>query len=131
MTAEQAIHLIETYMDIQGLAARKGLPITQALDMAIDLLRAETNKEQAIVNIQPEKQGNTANHLSDLIEAKQYIRELLDIIDTFKSHRCGQIDNACKYCIYFSETLNHALCADSEPFKWKHRKQAEYLLNSE
>lgn len=46
MSTEQAIHLIETYMDIQGLTARKGLPITQALDMALDLLRiqADNNK---------------------------------------------------------------------------------------
>ena len=64
--------------------------------------------------------------------AKQYLSELINIVDSFgldDIYGCGQHDYACKNCKYFSEHLNHNLCEDDEFFVWKHKQNAIDLIN--
>lgn len=64
--------------------------------------------------------------------AKQYLSELINIVDSFgldDIYGCGQHDYACKNCKYFSEHLNHNLCEDNEFFVWKHKQDAIDLIN--
>lgn len=68
----------------------------------------------------------------DLKLAKQYLSELINIVDSFgldKIYKCGRVDYACKNCKYFSEHLNHNLCEDEEYFVWKHKQDAIDLIN--
>lgn len=72
--------------------------------------------------------------LRELLEAKQYLRELMTITSSFgldDVHRCGQVDNSCKHCKYFSHELNHALCTDYEYFEWEHYVEASKLIGGE
>lgn len=68
----------------------------------------------------------------DLKLAKQYLSELINIVDSFgldDIYGCGQHDYACKNCKHFSEHLNHNLCEDEEFFVWKHKQDAINLIN--
>jgi len=72
--------------------------------------------------------------LKELQEAKQYLGELLTIVTSFglaDLHRCGQVDNSCRFCEYFNHELNHGLCEDHEYFVWEHSVEAYKLIKGD
>lgn len=72
--------------------------------------------------------------LKELKEAKQYLGELLTIVNTFglvDLYQCGQVDNSCHFCKYFDHELNHGLCNGHQPFVWEHSVEAYELIKGD
>ena len=95
-------------------------------------IRSLTDKEAEIYNSWLEAESIEVQPIDNGINVedriKQYLKELITIVDSFgldNIYKCGRINNACKYCKYFNEKINHAVCSDDDHFIWKHYIEAK------
>ncbi len=119
--------------DIDGYVSKDNL--YRLISKMKPFLDAETcsNIVEAIADMPKSNVSEVPKEIfEDLKLAKQYLSELINIVDSFgldDIYSCGQHDYACKNCKHFSEHLNHNLCEDEEFFVWKHKQDAIDLIN--
>lgn len=102
------------------------------IDMKMTLKQAIAQLENPHQHELVLNHGELTQWLKELQKSKQYLAELLEIIDAFGLKdicRCGRVNNSCKNCIYFSEVLNHSICDDDVYFTWKHKAEACFLVD--
>ena len=124
LTLQEAVDYIRFY-GLRNLFNASG-NIGFVGQVAIDVLDRALSYDKINVSEVPEET------FEDLKLAKQYLSELINIVDSFgldDIYGCGQHDYACKNCQYFSEHLNHGLCENEEFFVWKHKQDAIDLIN--
>lgn len=98
------------------------------INEAIDVLSDPTKDALIIDN------AELVGWLKELQEAKQYLGELLTIVNTFglvDLYQCSQVDNSCRFCKYFDHELNHTLCNGHQPFVWEHSVEAYELIKGD